>query len=314
MKTAAIVNPRSAGGKTARRWPSLRQAIETRLGPVESCFTKQAGHATGIARDLLGRGFDRIIGVGGDGTFNEIANGFLVNDEPVRPSACLGLLPMGTGGDFQHSLEIPVVPAEAIELIAAGVAREIDVGRATFETHAGQQQQRYFVNLTSFGMGGEVSARARNAARLFGGKAAFFYATLRVFLTYRGKPVEITFDETAPPRRYRILNVAVGNGRFHGGGMYVCPKARFNSGLLEITVIEDLSLFTLLRDYRYLYDGNIYDHPKCHHFLAKSIRATSPVETRIEVDGEPLGRLPLAITVLPRRMKVLAPPGISLPG
>ena len=308
MKTAVIVNPHSAGGQTATRWPALREAIEARLGPVESFFTERAGHATQLARRLLQGGFDRILGVGGDGTFNEIANGFLAGDEPVRASACLGLLPMGTGGDFQRSLGIPATPVEAIGVIATGRCREIDVGRADFQAHGGRREQRYFVNLVSFGMGGEVSARARNAARRFGGKAAFFYATLRVFLTYRGKPVRLILDETGPAREYRILNVAVGNGRFHGGGMYVCPEARLDSGWLEVTVIEDLSLYTLLRDHRYLYDGNIYEHPKCHHFRARTLQASSPVETRIEVDGEPLGRLPLTLTVLPRRLKVLAPP------
>jgi diacylglycerol kinase (ATP) len=155
-------------------------------------------------------------------------------------------------------------------------------------------------------MGGEVSARAKNAMKILGGKAAFFWATLKVISTYRGRHVELELDGEANGS-YKVLNVAVGNGPFHGGGMHVCPDAVLHDGILNVTVIDDLSLVTLLRDNRYLYDGKIYDHPKIRHFRAKRIVATSPQETRIEVDGEPLGRLPVEIIVLPRAMHVVVP-------
>ena len=104
-----------------------------------------------------------------------------------------------------------------------------------------------------------------------------------------------------------MLNVAVGNGNFHGGGMHVCPRAILNDGVLEVTIIDDLGILTLVKDLSYLYNGNIYAHPKVSHFRAARIVANSPETTRIEVDGEALGALPLEITVLPRRLKVLVP-------
>ena len=314
MKTGVIANPRSAGGRTGKRWERLRRALESRLGDVEIRFTERAGHATQLARDLLLCGCDRIIGVGGDGTFNEIANGFMDHDQPIRPGACLGIVPTGTGGDLQRSLELPSNPAQAIEVLSETVPMEIDLGKITFRAYDGQTRTRYFVNLSSFGMGGEVSAQAKNFLGVFGGKAAFLWATFKVILAYRGKKVELTLDDWSRPRRYSVLNVAVGNGPFHGGGMYVCPRARFNDGLLEVTIIDDLGLLTLLKDVRYLYNGNIYEHPKCHHFRAKKIVAASPVETRIEVDGEPLGTLPVEISVLPRCLRVLVPEGSPLFG
>jgi len=306
MKTAVIANLNSAGGRTGKRWPEIEQAIRVRLGPVETRFTERPGHATALARELLLGGFDRIVGVGGDGTFNEIANGFFDRDHPVRPNAVLGLLPAGTGGDLQRSLELPSEAAAALDVLATGRALTIDLGRLTYESHEGETRTRYFVNLTSFGMGGEVSARAKNALLVLGGKAAFFWATLKVFAIYRGKSIHLELDgEDAGS--YRVLNVAVGNGRFHGGGMCPCPDAQMHDGLFEVTVIDDLSLFTLARDARYLYNGHIYDHPKVRGFRARRVVATAAEETRIEVDGEPLGRLPIEITVLPKSLQVLVP-------
>jgi diacylglycerol kinase family enzyme len=74
-------------------------------------------------------------------------------------------------------------------------------------------------------------------------------------------------------------------------------------------VIDDLSLVTLLKDLAYLYNGKIYEHPKVRHFRAAKVVARSAEITRIEVDGEPLGVLPIEVSLLPRRLKVLAPAG-----
>jgi len=306
MKTAVIANLDSSAGRTGKRWPVIERAITARLGPVETRFTERPGHATALARELLLTGFDRIVGVGGDGTFNEIVNGFIDRDRPVRLGAVLGLLPAGTGGDLQRSLELPAETGAALDVLVTGKPLTIDLGRLTYESHEGETLTRYFVNLISFGMGGEVSAKAKNAFLVLGGKAAFFWATLKVSAVYRGKSVRLELDGK-DAGSYRVLNVAVGNGRFHGGGMYPCPNAVIDDGLFEITVIDHLNLFTLTRDARYLYNGHIYDHPKVHGFRARRIVATSTDETRIEVDGEPLGRLPLEITVLPKTLQVLVP-------
>jgi YegS/Rv2252/BmrU family lipid kinase len=283
--------------------------LERRLGPVEARFTEGPGHAIELARDLARGGFDLIVGVGGDGTYNEIANGLLFDDPPPNPAAALGLLPLGTGGDFQRMLGIPAAPELAVEVLARGRCLEIDAGLLTYRTSGGRTARRHFVNLVSFGMGGEVAARSRNFLSPLGGKAAFFYATLQVFGFYRGKSVELELDDGQGPRRYRVLNVAIGNGRFHGGGMDVCPRAVLTDGLLEVTVIDDLGLLTLLKDIAYLYNGRIYEHPKVRHFRAAKVVARSPEITRIEVDGEPLGALPIEVTLLPKRLKVLAPAG-----
>ncbi len=306
MKTAVIANPHSSSGKTGKRLPRIQQAIESRLGKIDVRLTEGIGHATVLAAELLGTGYERIIGVGGDGTFNEIANGFLRDDQPRNPAACLGILPMGTGGDFRRSLGIGAGFDDALDVLATGKPLTIDLGKVTYESHDGRKASRYFVNVVSLGMGGEVSARAKNFLSFLGGQAAFFYATLKVFAIYRGKPVELSLDD-GPPRSHRILNIAIGNGTHHGGGMHVCPEAVFDDGLLEVTVIDDLGILTLMKDVSYLYNGNIHAHPKISHSRARRVRATSPEATLIEVDGEPLGRLPLEFTILPRRLAVLAP-------
>jgi YegS/Rv2252/BmrU family lipid kinase len=295
MRAAAVVNPRSAGGRTARRWPD----IAARLGPVETRFTERPGHATEIARSLVVAGFDRVIAAGGDGTINEVANGLAGSE------AALGILPLGTGGDFRRTLGVPPDLEGALAALARAVPRRIDLGKAVFRGWEGRSQQRYFVNLVSFGMGGEVASRSRNALSALGGQTAFLWATLVSFFTYHRKRVRLEVDGASWDGE--IYNIAVGNGRYHGGGMHVCPTADPADGVLEVTVIEYLRRWEAMRDLPVLYSGKVYQHPKVKHLRGGCVVAQSQQEVRIEVDGEPLGTLPLEITVVPQALTVLAP-------
>ena len=304
-KVAAIVNPCAAGGETARRWPELESLLQRSLGPVTTRFTRAPGSGTTIARELLRQGYDLLVAVGGDGTINEVANGFFEQDRLIRPEARLGILPLGTGGDFRRTLGIPANPAQAVEILAQGIPLPIDVGKVSFQTAKGTRENRYFVNMVSFGMGGLVAARSKNALRRLGGKAAFLWATLVTFLSYRGKQVELKIDDAREGLPFLVTNVAVGNGQFHGGGMRPCPTAKLDDGIFEVTVIDYAGAVELIRSLPVLYSGEIYQHPKVHHLRASTLAAESVVATHIEVDGEALGRLPLQVSILPQRLPVL---------
>lgn len=300
-RTAAIVNPRAAGGKAAAQWPSIVQQI----GLVEALFTQRPNHAGELASKLLDDGFERILAVGGDGTISETVNGFFCEGRPVNPEAELGILPMGTGGDFQRTLGIRDMDA-AVRVVLGGKTKTIDAAYIRYARHGGGQGSRYFVNLTSFGMGGEVATRAKNALSSVSGKLAFLYATVEVFFRYQAKTVELSLD-AGTATTHKILNIAIGNGRYHGGGMHVCPKALLDDGVLEVTIIDSLGMMTLAKDVRVLYSDDVYKHPKVHHHRARQIRATSKECVSIEVDGEALGTLPIEISVVPRALRVLTP-------
>jgi diacylglycerol kinase family enzyme len=247
-KSVAIVNPAAAGGRAARRWAKIDRLLRERLGPVDSRFTQRRGDAIGLTYQALREGYDLIIAVGGDGTANEIVNGFYRDGGLVRTSARLGFIPLGTGGDLQRTLQVPLDPQQAIGVLADGCPFGIDIARARLAGYEGAPVDRCFINLLSFGMGGDVSVRAKSFPRWLGGKTAFLGATLLVFLNYKGKRVRLTLDGAPQPEEFFITNIAIGNGRYHGGGMHPCPRAVMNDGLLEVTTIDRLGMFELLRD------------------------------------------------------------------
>ncbi|HUY12268.1 MAG TPA: diacylglycerol kinase family protein [Terriglobia bacterium] len=307
-KTAVIVNPHASSGRARKKWPVISKRLEARIGPFTTRFTERPGHATLLARELLSQGFDLIVTAGGDGTFNEVANGFLDRGSPVNSEAVLGILPIATGGDFQRSLGIGARIEDAIEVIASGMPGWIDMGRVVCTARDGSLRERYFLNLVSFGMGGAVASRAKNFLSFLGGKVAFLWATFLVLLRYRGKSVSLFLDDSPQPICAFVTNIAVGNGQFHGGGMHPCPSAMLNDGLLDITVIDYMPFLRLVREIKILYSANVLRHPKVHAFRAAKIVAEGDPETLIEVDGEPLGALPLEITILPTMIKVLTGP------
>src|SRR3954462_8305960 len=93
-RVVIIVNPRSQGGALGRRWPELADTIRRSL-PFEDVMTKEAGDATRLAREALRAGAETVVAVGGDGTINEVANGFFENGVRLATDAALGVLPFG---------------------------------------------------------------------------------------------------------------------------------------------------------------------------------------------------------------------------
>src|SRR5437762_12120878 len=228
-KIAVVANPFASRGKVRKHWPEIASALQARFPGLATQFTEESGHAISLTRDLLRQGYDLVIAAGGDGTINEVANGFVNEDGSIYSNAAMGILPLGTGGDFERTLRIPPRLEDAIEVLAKGKFAAIDVAKATFAGRAGKPETRYFVNVASFGMGGAVAGRSKNAWSRWSGKLAFLWATFAVVASYRSRQVEIELDGAPLPNPFRITNVAIGNGRFHGGGMQPCPSAVLRS-------------------------------------------------------------------------------------
>lgn len=289
MRAAAIVNPNAGGGSAARRWREAGWSFECR-------FTKARGHATALARELCAAGYDTIIAAGGDGTVNEVVNGVIGAGSAVR----VGMMPLATGGDFARTLGI-TGPAHALEIIAAGRARPVDAVRA--RSSAGE---RYFVNTASIGLGAEVARTVSGKKGLLRGRARYLAAAVKHLAGGSSFDVRLSLDCDSPIE-CRLTTAALGNGRFQGGGMLLCPLAELDDGLLDLTVVEDVKLSEVARHVSLLYSGKIHTHPKVRHWRARFLRAESDHEAPFELDGEPAGTLPVEVEVIPRAWCVLAP-------
>ena len=306
MKTLVVVNPNSANGETGRTWSSIRKPLIGAIGPFDESFTSSIGDATRIVHAGLLDGCERIIAVGGDGTSNEVINGFFDGQTPVNSDACLGFIPRGTGGDLRKTLGIGRKLADCIPVLERSHLRAIDVGRTSLVDHQGQTVNRYFINITSFGIGGLVDKLVNESTKSLGGKASFMIGTIRAIMAYSNKTVRLQvddfFDETI-----KVNNIAVANGQYFGGGMWVAPEASPDDGLFDIVIFGDLSKFEMIKDGNKIYKGTHLKSDKIRAFRGRHVQATSEDQVLIDMDGEQPGSLPITLDVVPKAIKVIAP-------
>jgi len=305
-EVAAIVNPKSAGGNTAKLWPSIKAELEKSVGEFSTTFTTAPNQAPELSRRALKDGAKLVISVGGDGTANEVVNGFFEDEAPVNPDAEFAVISMGTGSDLIKTLGIPKPFAEAAKVIASGTTRTIDVGLMTLFDHDGNEVPRYFVNIASFGIGGEVDERVNRSKKRLGGFLSFLLASTAALMTYKHKPVEIQLDDM-PVIKQRILLCAVANGRFFGGGMMIAPNAEIDDGLFDVVIIGESSKLQLFRRMPKIYSGAHLSNPGVEVYRAKRVVARSPERVLLDVDGEQPGKIDSTFEIVPSALRVRVP-------
>jgi diacylglycerol kinase (ATP) len=312
--TVVIVNPRSAGGRTGRRWPQLAALLRAAYGDFEDCFTEGPSDGTRLCRQALREGAGTVVAVGGDGSIHDVVNGFFepgAGDEAPRPlgaAASLGIIPLGTGGDFIRSIGVPRDPVEAARALATAAPRPIDLGRLRYVGHDGRVAQRHFINVASFGMAGLVDKYMNESRKSLHGTLAFALATLRAGVAYSNVEVRLRVDD-GEWQSGLVYNLSVANGRFFGGGMKVAPAARLDDGALDLVRFGDMGLSDLLRHGLDLYSGRHLDLAEVSTARVRVVEAepTDRQEVLLDVDGEQPGRLPARFEVLPRALLLRAP-------
>ena len=298
---AAIVNPCAGSGAAGRRWRSTARILAERLGPVKSCFTEGPGHAIQLAGELAAAGCDLLIVAGGDGTLNEVVNGVLM----ARGDTRIGLLPLASGGDFARTLGVAGM-GTAVNALAAGNCRRIDVLRAQFRDTGGARTERFLVNAASIGLGGMAARQVRSWGRFLPGRARYLAAVIAILAAGHSFRLKFGLGDSQT-FVCDATTAAVANGQYQGGGIRIAPEAAIDDGAADITVVERVSLPDVVAHLPILYSGALYSHPKVRHWRAARVRVEAETDVPIEVDGEPVGTVPLEIEVLPQAIRVIVP-------
>lgn len=303
MKTFFVVNPKSANGATGKRWAELAATIARALQDYGVEFTKRPLDATAITRTALRAGYQCVVAVGGDGTINEVVNGFFDDGRVLNPKAALGVLPRGTGGDFRRTFDWDTDFERAVHRLKTEDTRPFDVGQLEFTGPKGERGVRYFANVCSFGVSGVVDQEANRATKALGGKVSFALASLRALSRYSDQRVKVAFDG-GPAQDFFITTLAAGNGKYFGGGMKVTPDADVSDGLLDVTVWSGYGLSDFVFKSASLYNGRHVERPGTRTYRCKELTATSDEEVLIDCDGEQPGKLPATIRVLPSAIRL----------
>lgn len=303
VKAAVVVNPASGNGKTGRRWPDLARALTKAGISYEHRFTEAPGHAEGITRHFLREGNELIISVGGDGTANEVVNGYFCGGKAVNSEAAVGFISTGTGRDLGRTIDVPKDYNLAALKIAENTARPVDVGLVTFSGRKGLEEKRYFINVAGLGLDGDTVDRVNRTSKALGGFVSFLWGTLISLLLYSNKVMQIKVDDRLICDE-PVTVVVVGNGRFFGGGMEVAPEAEIDDGFFDIIILRNLSKPNLLVNLPRVYRGSHLSHPRITSLRGKKVEIVSAGTALLNLDGEQPGQSPAVMELLPRALKI----------
>jgi YegS/Rv2252/BmrU family lipid kinase len=307
-----VVNPRSAAGATLRRFESHRREIAERLKrqgfDLEVRLTERPRHATELARSAVVAGAAVVVAVGGDGTNNEVVNGFFdVAGQRIASTTALGCITSGTGGDFRRTFGWTTNPQDDLERLLRLNRRRIDLGKLECTGTDGQPVSRYFINISSFGLSGVVADIANRSGKRLGAKLSFMMASAQAMATYQAPRVRLTIDD-GPTTTENLALGAMCNGQYFGGGMWVAPDAVPDDGLFDAVFVTGGGPAFWLRHGLSVYAGKHTLVDAVRIGRCQTVRAEPDVAGNrifIDLDGEQPGMLPATWSIVPATVDLL---------
>lgn len=298
----AIVNPASANGRTGKEWPGILKLLNENGVDLTYALTTCPREATELTRRAL-CDFNQILSVGGDGTLNEVVNGFFENQCLINPEASLGIFSHGTGGDFLRSLNLSRGINSFLDVLRRERIVPIDCGQVQYMNSLGSIEHRYFLNVADIGLGGETVTRVNSHSKFFGGKLSFLFGSLVSILAYRNKHMKCILDGKVIVNE-RINSIMVSNGRYIGGGMMIAPDADFSDGYFDVVILGDFTPIELIHHLPKIYRGKHLHVPGVSVYRGKSVTIQSDPPGLLDLDGEQPGCTPVHFSLIPGSIRI----------
>jgi len=286
VKTLFLVNARSGANRRRDLTALIRETWEHEH-EIFPCRSKE--ELDDVVHSAATRGVRIIYAVGGDGTVHEVAKR-LVNTDLV-----LGILPTGSGNGLARHLCVPIDPRASLR--ACGVLRIETIDTATVNGTP-------FVNAMGVGFDAWVAEAFASAGTR--GMQTYVRAGLRGLATYEAEEYEVTIDGEMLRRSAIVITVA--NASQYGNHARIAPMASVQDGLLDVTLIERVSLLRMPMLLARLFAGSLHRARGVTMFRGRTITITRSSAGPAHLDGEPV-TMPesLTIAIVPRSLKVIVP-------
>lgn len=311
----AVVNPHAGSGKTISEWEKAGRLLGAK-GIAYDC-RKSGGldNASMIACQAAKEGYRKFIAVGGDGTVHDVLSGVMnaVVECPETTIAdfTLAVIPIGSGNDWIKAHNIPHDTESVVELIASGSFSWQDIVKVTvedFSSAEGAIVTSYMINVGGAGFDARICERVnRQKSEGKSGKSLYVKSLLYNLFHYKPSPMVVECDGKVVFEG-PCFSIALGLGKYSGGGMRQTPDAVLDDGLVDVTVIPPFSIPRILFEACKLFNGRILtvkELVSCKASRVRVMRPASAAPEPVEVDGEVIGTLSMSLEVLPHRIRVL---------
>ncbi|MEH6418193.1 lipid kinase YegS [Pseudomonas sp. CGJS7] len=298
-----ILNGKSAGDE------ALREAVaglRERGVRLDVRVTWEGGDAERYVAEAIADGVDTIVAAGGDGTLSEVATTLAHREEPADALPSLGLVPMGTANDFASAATIPVDPAQALALIQRRPPQPIDLIRLQAPDGV-----HWAANLASGGFGTQVTIETdAGLKKMLGGLA---YLVTGIAKLGKIEPIRARLHGEGFQWEGDFIALGIGNGKQAGGGQALCPDALIDDGLLDVTVVPELSGEVGATVGTLLTEGK---HAALDRVAARAqlrwVEIESPSELTLNLDGEPVRSRHFRIDCVAARVRMHLPDACPL--
>jgi diacylglycerol kinase (ATP) len=324
IDTVLVVNPNSSSGLTGKGWNELYSEIKKALGvSVKVALTKKAGDGTLLARKFLKQGFKRVVAIGGDGTLNEVANGFFedpvgINSnktdtsagfpplKPINSDAIMGVIPAGTRNVLAKSLGLPEGITNCCTAFHLGKSKKMDVIHvtATNPEDRSSMTSRICLNAAEMGIAGEIIERSKKVREVVNSRIVSTITSIAATLpTYQSNECEISINNDSKKFAVKMTMAVVANGQFLGGGFKAAPHANMSDGLLDLVVLKDSGSLKMIDELINMKDGDYKEEDNIIYRQVREVTITSKErDVTVTVDGEPIGILPATFEVIPQAL------------
>ncbi len=278
-KIKVILNPVAGRGYSLKAQPEILHHLNEAKLDFDLIHTEATGHGITLAEQAVMKGYKTVVGVGGDGTANEMVNGLMRAAKKGKKST-LGLIATGSASDFAYNIGLPSDIKKACRRIKKGETHKVDIGRFKMPG----QPPRYFANQLGIGFDGTVTIVAKQYKRLRG-MALYLPAVFNtIFIVHKATRVHIQCDDQE--LELTTAQISIANGNREGGGFYMAPDAKVDDGLFDIMIVEDVSKLSMLGLVPKFMNGKHIYHKKTRVLRTKKIKVTSEDDLIAHFDGE----------------------------
>jgi diacylglycerol kinase (ATP) len=299
-----LLNPVAGGGIANHAAPRIRQFAVEIGWRVNFRVTKGADDLAAQARAGLAAGYTRILALGGDGTFQQLANAIGVGQDVV-----LGVLPAGGGNDLARALGLPRDPISAAKLLLDGEIRFLDAARV----RTSDGNERLYLGGGGVGLDALAAQFAEGVYRNVRGRPRYLLSMIRALIGFHALPIRASIESgTNNEWEADALVLGVLNTPSYGAGLRLAPDAKVDDGMLDLVLVENLSLFQIVRLLpRLMMNGELRTN-RVRRQALRRVRIETKSPAKFHGDGEILGWTPVEIEVVPRAIRMLCPRNGSL--
>ena len=236
--------------------------------------------------------------MGGDGTINEVLNGFYENGQKIAESSYFSFLSTGTGSDFQRMFPDHDFIGAVLSIIRRERIIHCDTVRAIYSSWAKNRECRYYINTADLGIGAETCMRVNQNTKHLGGFLTFLSAAIRTIIAHQNFQAEVLVDGI---KVFSGLTpeIVPANGRLFGGGIMIAPEAEIGDGLLDVVIIEDISKGKFLLNMPAAYRGDHIRQSCVKMYQGQRVDITCSKPVPLETDGENPGTSNTSFEILP---------------